>query len=487
MTPGLFLSVFSLYVAGMVILSIRLSRKQRSGEDFLLGNRSVPLLLVLGTTVATMVGTGSSMGAVGKGYSAGWAGSLYGLGGAAGILLLAYLFGNARKYNFMTFSEEISFYYGANKIIKGLIALLILLASVGWLGAHILGGGMYLAWIVGIDLLLAKLIVALGFGIYVIIGGYMAVVWTDTIQALVLFFGFILMAGMALTRIGGWEGLNEAVDSNHLAFLQGDQLIPSVSLAFVIFVGVMATPSYRQRIYSSDTVRTVRKSFYLSGTLYLFFSIIPALVGMAAYQLNPGLGNSNFAFPFLATEVLPVAAGLIVLIAGLSATMSSASSDAIAGVSILLRDVFIVFTGRMPAKEKSVAYSRWGLVGITGLALLFTLYSTDIIDYIKYMISIIMSGMFVCCMMGKYWERATWQGGIATLIGGAACSVIIMNSESWNAFWGNPAIPSVIAATVAGIIGSLLTPKSTVSDEEALKRLAEERAIMEMYEENPEW
>ncbi len=57
---------------------------QKTGEDFLLGGRSLPMILTLGSTVGTMVGTGSSVGAVGFGYSNGWAGMLYGLGGAVG-------------------------------------------------------------------------------------------------------------------------------------------------------------------------------------------------------------------------------------------------------------------------------------------------------------------------------------------------------------------------------------------------------------------
>jgi solute:Na+ symporter, SSS family len=239
---------------------------------FLLGNRSIPLLLMFGTTVATMVGTGSSMGAIGKGYADGWAGSLYGIGGAAGILLLAALFGDVRKYNFMTFSEEISFYYGANKRIKSFVAVLIFLAEIGWLGAHILGGGLYLSWIAGVDLLQAKIIIALAFSIYVIIGGYLAVVWTDTIQAIVLFAGFILLAVISLVKVGGISGLNSVHPIDPFRFLQGDQLIPSISLALVIFVGVLATPAYRQRIYSSRDIRTVKNSFYYSGAIYLLFS-----------------------------------------------------------------------------------------------------------------------------------------------------------------------------------------------------------------------
>jgi hypothetical protein len=65
------------------------------------------------------------------------------LGGAVGILLVAWLFAPVRKLRFMTMSEEMSYYTGGSKIIKNLVAILIFIASIGWLGAHILGGGLY--------------------------------------------------------------------------------------------------------------------------------------------------------------------------------------------------------------------------------------------------------------------------------------------------------------------------------------------------------
>lgn len=73
-----------------------------------------------------MVGTGSSMGAVGFGYANGWAGALYGIGGAVGILLLALWFAPVRKLNFMTMSEELAYYVGANRIVKTWLAYLSL-------------------------------------------------------------------------------------------------------------------------------------------------------------------------------------------------------------------------------------------------------------------------------------------------------------------------------------------------------------------------
>ena len=65
-------------------------------------------------------------------------------------------------------------------------------------------------------------------------------------------------------------------------------------------------------------------------------------------------------FPYLALEVLPGWVGIVVLIAGLSATMSSASSDAITAVSILLRDLLLALGGRVPENAQVINLSRLG-------------------------------------------------------------------------------------------------------------------------------
>lgn len=481
MNTTVFLIAFAVYILFLIWLGWFVSRKQESGEDFLLAGRGLPVFLILGTTVATMVGTGSSIGAVGFGYENGWGGALYGLGGAIGILLAAWWFAPIRKLRFMTMSEELSYYVGANRLIKNLTGFLIFLASIGWLGAHILGGGMYLAWVTNLDIGMAKIIVALGFSIYIIIGGYSAVVWTDTIQVVILFFGFLFMAGLAIQQAGGWDALISAQLPGSTSFLGVEQIgsLHAASLVIVIAVGVLATPSFRQRIYSSESVRSARTSFAWSGGIYLLFSFIPALIGMAAFALNPELANRNFAFPFLAIEVLPLYVGVIVLIAGLSATMSSASSDAIAGVTILMRDLYVMVKGEMPSREKVILYSRFALVAVIGLALLLALTSDDIITYITNMIATIMSGMFTCGVLGRFWPRFNWQGAVGSLVAGSVVSVAVLFYDGGVEFWGNPIIPATTGSLLAGIIISLVTPRSTISPEMAQQILDNERNQME--------
>ncbi|GGD59900.1 sodium:solute symporter family protein [Lacimicrobium alkaliphilum] len=476
-----FIIAFVVYMLAMIGLGWFVSRRNKGGEDFLLGGRSLPLLLTMGTTVATMVGTGSSMGAVGFAYDNGWGGTLYGLGGAVGILLLAWIFAPMRKLRFMTMSEEISYYVGANVLIKNLIAVIIFVACIGWLGAHIIGGGMYLAWLTGMDIQWAKVLLAASFTIYVVIGGYTAVVWTDSIQALLLFTGFILMAIFSVMAVGGWDAMLAAQPAENVSWLALDKLglLPAISLSVAILVGILATPSFRQRIYSGSNVTSIRRSFVLCGLLYLGFSIIPAIIGMTAFASGGDLENASFAFPHMALNVLPLGLGLLIIIAGISATLSSASSDAIAAVSVVLRDLHSMATGRMPEAKNVVWLSRAALIITIGIALGFALTSNDIITYITGMISILMSGLCVCGLLGRFWQRYNWQGALATLVAGTVTATVVSLSPEWTALFGNPVIPSLLIAAISGVLVTLLTPACTVTPEQALERLSEERGRME--------
>ncbi len=481
-----FLAGFGLYLLAMITLGWWVSRRPasaraqaRSGEDFLLGSRALPFWLMLGTTVATMVGTGSSMGAVGYAYLHGWSGMLYGLGGGIGILLLAWWFAPLRCHNFLTMAEEISYYVGADRRVRHGVGLLIFIACIGWLGAHILGGSMYLAWLTGLTGTEAKVLIALGFAVYVVIGGYTAVVWTDAIQALILFFGFLLMAAFAIDAAGGFSVL--AAKAGELRASQGDAAafhwLPGLSLAVAVAVGVLATPSFRQRIYAGRDVAAIRKSFVWSGVLYLGFSAIPALLGLAALVLTPALDNPAYAFPLLALNTLPLALGVLVLLAGISATLSSASSDAIAGVAVLVGDLYQALTGRPLAAHLVVRGSRFGLVAVVLLALGFALLADNIIGYITTMVGMVLAGLFAVSVLGLRWTRLTPAGVLAALCAAPLVSLWIVLDEAQRTFWGNPVIPATLASLLAAVAGSLLSRPVSISREQALQQLAAGRVV----------
>lgn len=481
MSPTLFLTCFGIYVVAITIFGSWITRKNQSGDEFLLGGRSLPFYLTLGTTIATIIGTGSSMGSVGKAYSAGWMGSFFGLGAFFGVTLTGLIFAPERRHNFMTMAEELSSYVGGSRTVRNLIGVFTYLACVGWLGAHILGGGRYLQYVTEIHPWLAMTLIALGFAVYSTIGGYRAVVWTDTLQAVVLFGGFVITTFFAFRFIGGFEGLRET----HAELSQaggneptGASFLPGLSLVVVVVVSYLATPSFRQRIYSGNSVSEVRKAFYGSGILALGFAVLPSIIGMAAYRHDSDLLSSDLAFPHLATEMLPLGLGILTLLAGLSACMSSASSDAIAGVTIFVRDIYELVFKQVPAAKHVVLISRIALAATTGLALLMALTADNIIGYIKDMTSLFLTGMCVCGVLGKLWPRFNAAGAIASLAGAFVTALTFRYQPSWDDYWGGSVLPALGVSIALGVIVSLATPREELSQEEVVKLLAKEREAM---------
>ncbi|MDR1444693.1 MAG: sodium:solute symporter family protein [Treponema sp.] len=489
-----FITGFVIYIAILIVIGILCSRKNKDGDDYLLAGRKLPFLLLLGTVSATLIGTGSSLGATANGFRLGWGGSLYGLGGALGMFVLAFLFCSERDYKFMTLSEEMQFRFGGSKHIRNVMGFFLFIAEVAWLGNHMNGGATYLSYVTGLGPIPARLVTMLGFGIYVFVGGYLAVVLTDNIQILLILLGFILILFKAVPIAGGWQAVNdayaaagkpEALSFYGMANISAATILAAVSLAYTVGISQVGTPGFRTRVYSAISNKAARKAFFFSGVILFLFSFIPAIIGMAGFAIATRegaaavLANPNYTFAYMATTVLGPTMGLMFLIAGLSATLSSADSDAMAGITILLVDVYSTITKKSVPKEKMVAYSRVALIITLLIAFLATLFAQDIIGYISNVVGSLIPSIAMMMFLGKFWKRATWQGGMACISCGTVFGFLYLFAAPFQAviagIFTGPAIPVSIVALLAGIIVSLATPKAAVSEEEALRLVIESR------------
>lgn len=486
-----FLVGFVIYIGLMILIGVFSSRNNKDGDDYLMAGRKLPFFLVLGTVCATLIGTGSSLGATANGFRLGWGGSLYGLGGAWGMFAIAFLFCSERKHEFMTLSEELQYRYGGNQTVRNVMGFFMFIAEIAWLGNHMIGGATYLSYVTGLSPIIARLITMLGFGIYVFIGGYLAVVWTDTIQLVLVLFGFLLISFNAIPMAGGWDAVSAAYmaagkpEAMSFYGLAGMSAISAISLVYTIGISQVGTPSFRTRVYTSKDNDTARKAFITSGVLLFLFSFIPAIIGMSGFTIATREGatailqNPDYAFAYIATTVLGPALGLLFLISGLSATMSSADSDAMAGITILLVDVYSTVTKKSVPKEKMIAYSRVSLVITLVVAFLATLFARDIISYISNVVGSLIPSIAVMMIVGKYWKRATWQGGLACVFCGTLFGLMYLFAAPFRTLisgvFTGPAIPVSLTALAAAVIVSLLTAKEDVSPEQAMRMVLESR------------
>lgn len=476
------------YVTVLAVIGYLFSHRKNEGENFLTGGKAISLLPLLGTIGATMIGTGLSLGATANGFRYGWGGSLFALGCALGTLALL-IFIPVRKYGFITMPEEAQFYYGGNKLMRHVTAIMMFIAEVVWVGSHINGGSLYLSYVTGLDAVTAKTITLVAFMAFTIFGGYLSVVWTDTIQFFIIILGFLTIAFTALPLAGGYEAIEAAYaaagNSGALSFygLEAYGLMAALALLGAAFFGNFATPVHRFRIYTATDERTARKGFLSAAFILLIFSIMPSIIGMSAFTLASANGivleNADFAFSYMAVTVLGPVMGLLFLIAGISATLSSADSDAISGVTIMLNDLYPAMKKKAVPEKVYKKYSRIALLLTVGLSFLMALYATDVIGYVTNVVGSLLPGIGVCMLLGRLWKRATWQGGLTAVFTGTVFGILYLVAAPFHDFiftlFAGPAIPATLLSLVLGGAVSLCTPANTISEEIRLQMVMEAR------------
>lgn len=492
----LFVVGFVIYICLMILVGWLTTRKHSAGSNYLTGGRALPLFLVLATTSATMIGTGSSMGQTAEGFRSGFGAMFYGIGGPLALILLAVCFSNLRDKNFITMAEEAQYYFGGSTAVRKVTAILMYVAEVTWIGSHMNGGSKYLQFVTGMDTLTAKIITLLAFTIYVFIGGYLAVVWTDAVQLIIVLAGFGLILLKIFPMVGGWENIyatyEAAGNPTAITFLGlgNTGFMAAISLTVVGIISEFATPTFRTRIYTSKDSQTARKSFILTALVVLGFSAIPSIMGMSAFTLATNnnvtmvLENPDYAFSYIATQVLGPTLGLVLLIAGLSATMSSGDSDAIAGTTALIEDIYPQFTGRHFNERNIKKASRIGLLITMAFAFCLALGASDVMGYISNVLGSIFPGLAITLFIGRFWtKRVTPAAGVASMITGTAFGVLVLLIPSLKDFlssaFGGPVIPVSLLTAAVCIVVSLCTKRPALSEQEILDIVLEGRSDLE--------
>ena len=162
---------------------------------------------------------------------------------------------------------------------------------------------------------------------------------------------------------------------------------------------------------------------------------------------------------------------LVVLITGLSATMFGQLRCEVA-VAIMMRDVIPSLPARCRRRtgDNPLPLDA-GVRDCPGDD-----FRPDLERYHHYihkMISMLMSGLFVCSILGRFWLRFNWQGAWRLLSGMLVSNVVLIKAD-WLAYWGQPGcIPSVVGSFVSAVFVTLMTPASKISRQQALEMITQ--------------
>lgn len=473
------LGALIIYGVLMLVISLYWMKKVKKTDDFLMAHRGLGFFVLSGTIMATGVGTGVTLGASGLAYKTGWGGSIYPVSFGVGYLIVAFSFTHMRRYRFMTLSEEIACYYGGNRIIYNFANVGLFLSKVCWLTVQIMGGGFILSTVTQWPLTLCTLFAGTLIAIMTIPGGLLSVVYTDVVQAFILTIGFLAVTLIAFSDAGGFAGLHEKVPTGYFSFLGVKTLGMKTILAILtaLVISTIADTNTRHRIYSAVSEKAVKKSLILTGFYMIGFSIIVGLLGMIIFALNPNIEKQDQAVPWLIVNHIPTWMAAIMVVSISAAIFSSGDSDAAVSGTFFIRHIYPMAMGRN-AKNPLLAV-RLALVVVFVTSTTIALFAGSIVSYVVNFLSIVLSGLAVVILLGRFWKGASWQGAVTAIILGAVVSLIVMIEPRMKAFWEKPAVPAALAALIGHVIVSLLTRSEKIPFEQVAEQMSEERASLE--------
>ena len=345
------------YVVIVLLIGFFSGRKVKNVQDFLVAGRRLPMWMATATLLATWFGAGSSMGVAATVYAGDIRDVLADPFGAAVSLILAgiFLVGILRKMNHMTVTDVIQSRFGAGPSIYA--SFWMIPVYVGWLGSQVLGLGVILNLLTGVDLLTAQLIGAAVVLIYTATGGMWAVTLTDVVQVVLIVAGLALIVPGAISEAGGFSAVFHNPDVDYSLLPPAEHRGPFSGIVnytgnwIIMGLGCIVGQDLLQRSLSSKDEKVAVSSSIMAGVFYLVIAVIPITIGLAAKILLPKWGITdavmggdldNQVMPRIAVGILgnihPVILTLF-LSALVSAIMSSADSSLLAASSLLTKNV----------------------------------------------------------------------------------------------------------------------------------------------------
>ncbi len=460
------ITIFVIYMIAMLGVGFFFLKKNKTADDYYVGGRSMGSWHVGLSVVATDVGGGFSIGLGGLGFTIGISGSwmlFTGLIGAwlAAVFLIPKVSTLSKTKNLLTFPQIFAHFY--NPKVALLAGVISAIGYIGFTSSQILAGAkLASASFVGLNLNSALLImgvIAIG---YTVLGGMKAVIYTDTIQWIILMSGLIFIGiPMGYYAVGGYETIKSTLAPEFLQFnnISWQTFVNwGITIIPIWFVGM----TLYQRIYACKDEKTAKKAWFIAG---LFEWPIMALMGVmlglfgrvAAEQgmfASLGFGevasmDAELGLPLLLRSILPVGLMGLMMSAYFSAIMSTADSCLMAASGNLLTDVFgkWLHIGKSDKQVVKISQILTLIVGV--LALILAMYMTDVLELMLYSYAFMVSGLFVPLLAALFWKNTRPEAAFwAMLIGGGTTLILIL---------GKVSLPFGLDANIYGITASFLT------------------------------
>jgi len=478
MNNSVIMAEFVIYLVLMLGIGLYFARKKMSQADFHLGGKKIPGWALALSERATGESAWCLLGLTGFAFASGVSSIWIALGCVSGIVVswlwLARGFRRERdKYETLTLPDYFAAKYrDQSKFIRWFSSVIIIFFFILYVAAQFSGGGKTLNITFGIPVTTGIIISAVVVVLYAMAGGFFSVVWTDVLQAILMFITLVvtpivalivisrsgLSMGSALaaagTGINSWTG-------GAVGFAVGTLIVNNFSWFFG-YLGGQPQLDARWMAMRSDKEVMLGARIAIVWTILAYTGAI--LLGLSAITLygQGAVSDPEQILPFMLMKLMPAWLAGILLAGAVAAMMSTADSQLLIATSSISEDVIHKALNKKVDDRRLVLISRITIliVGIVALVLAFTSKSL-IYTIVHFAWAGIGCSFSQAVILSFFWKRFNGAGVIGSLVAGFIVTVLWMIT-GWDKIIAATFITFIVAFICAVVVTLLSAKKEKV-------------------------
>jgi len=423
-------------------------RRVHTGDEFMLAGRSLPLWVMMGTLLATWVGSGTIVGGAAFTYQRGPLATIFFYAGVPiGILVLYFFLAErVRSISKHTIPEVLEVKYGA--AARVLAAICILLAYVGITSYQFIGGGYVLNLTTGLPVGVGSAVTAAFIVFLAMTGGLFSVAYTDALSALLILFGLAFGLPFALKSAGGLEVLHQLPPVKR-SWTGGLTLPQTLGYFLPLLLLILGEQNMYQRFAAARDSATAKRAnigFFLGAVVVL---TLVTLLASIAVVLYPGI-HPDTAVLTMALDAMPFLVGAPLLAAAVAFIITTGDSYLLSCSTNVTHDFYVRFIDPGASQVKRLWITR-GVVLVLGiLAWVLGTFFPSVLAIQMYSYTMYGAAITPAVLAAFLWKRVTAAGGVASILLGGGGTLLwelgLHKPMGWNSILFS--LPLSVAALV---------------------------------------
>uniref|UniRef100_A0A671F8M9 Solute carrier family 5 member 4 n=1 Tax=Rhinolophus ferrumequinum TaxID=59479 RepID=A0A671F8M9_RHIFE len=440
----------------MVVMAVGLWAMLKTNRGtvggFFLAGRDVAWWPMGASLFASNIGSGHFVGLAGTGAASGIATAAFEWNALFLLLVLGWFFVPI-YIKVMTMPEYLRKRFGGKRLQIYLSVLSLFICVALRISLDIFSGAIFIKLALGLDLYLAIFILLAITAIYTITGGLASVIYTDTLQTIVMLIGSFILMGFAFAEVGGYESLQRSRLIPHFRDpITGDIPWPGMIVGMTIVAAWYwcTDQVIVQRCLSGKDMSHVKAACIMCGYLKLlpmFLMVMPGMISRILYtekvacvvpsecvkHCGTEVGCTNYAYPMLVMELMPDGLRGLMLSVMLASLMSSLTSIFNSASTLFTMDLYTKIRKRASERELLIAGRLFIIllivISILWVPLVQVSQNGQLFHYMESISSYLGPPIAAVFLLAIFCKRVNEQGAFWGLMTGLVIGLIRMTAE----------------------------------------------------------